>query len=125
MGWRVSATWPTTPLPMGMRSSLHLRSVADLEAHAQLVSAVVEQENGEDAVMDDGAHQLGGAVQQGLQIERGVERVGQLHQVGHVGRFHADVDGIEMRAGVGRVRGAVIAFQLVVLGRIGGWSWNA
>ena len=61
----------------GNAHALHLGGVADLEAHAQLVGAVVEQKDGEDAVGDDGAHQLGGAVEQGLQVERGVERVGQ------------------------------------------------
>ena len=100
MGWRVRATWPTTPLPTGNAHALDLRRVADLEAHAQVVGAVVEQEDGEDAVVDDGAHQLGGAVEQGLQVERGVERVGQLHQVGHVGRLHADVCGSRCACGL-------------------------
>ena len=37
--------------------------VADLEAHAEIVGAVVEQEDGEDAVRDDGADELRGAIE--------------------------------------------------------------
>ena len=66
-------------LAHGNALPLHLRAVADLESHAQFSGAVVEQQNGEDAVGDDGAHQLRGAAQQGFQVQRGVQRVGQLH----------------------------------------------
>ena len=84
----------------GNAHPLDLGCVADLEPGAQLVGAVVEQEDGEDAVMDDRAHQLGGAAEQGLQIERGVERFTQLQQIGDVGRLNARVDGVERgRAG--------------------------
>ena len=86
----------------GNAHPLNFRGVADLEAHAQFVGAVVEQQDGEDAVMDDGAHQLRGAVEQGLQVERGVQRVGQLHQIGDVGRLNAGVDGVKMRRGIWR-----------------------
>ena len=73
------------------RACARLRRVADLEAHAQIVGAVVEQEDGEDAVGDDGAHQLRGAVEQGLQVERGVERVGHVGEVRKVGGLDAGV----------------------------------
>ena len=55
--------------------------VADLEAHAEVLRAVVEQEDGKDAVGNDGANELGGAIEEGLQVERGVERVGDLGEV--------------------------------------------
>ncbi len=97
IGWRVSATWPTTPLPSGTRIRSTCGGVADLETHAQLVGAVVEQQDGEDAVVDDGAHQLRGAAEQRLQVERGVQRVGELHQVGQIRRLDADIRRVEMR----------------------------
>ena len=86
--------------------------MADLEPHAQLVCAVVEQENGEDAVMDDGADQHGGAIEQGLQVQRGVERFSQLHQIGHVGRLYASVDGVKIGQCIGGFGRAVVAFKL-------------
>jgi hypothetical protein len=46
--------------------TLDLRRVADLEAHAQIAGAVVEKQDGEDAVVDDGANQVGRALEQGL-----------------------------------------------------------
>ena len=55
--------------------------VADLKAHAEFVGAVVEEKDGEDAVGNDGANKLGGAIEEGLQVERGVERVGHLGEV--------------------------------------------
>ena len=86
-----------------------LRRVADLEANPQLVGAVVEQQDGEDLVGDEGADQLGGAAEQGLQVERGVERVGETHEIGQIGRLNADVAGVQ-RGDAGRR--AVIAFRL-------------
>ena len=59
--------------------ALDLRGVADLETHAQLVRAVVEEKDGKDAVRNDGAHQFRGAAEKGLQIESGVESVGETH----------------------------------------------
>ena len=94
--------------------------MADLEAHAQVVGAVVEQKDGEDAVVDDGADQLGGAVEQGFEIEGGVEGVGHLRQVVEVGGFDAGVDGVKMGVGIGGIGGAVVAFELGLFGR--GWG---
>ncbi len=54
--------------------------MADLEAHAQVVGPFVQQQDGEDPVVDDGAHQVRGAMQQGLQIEGGIQGVRQPHQ---------------------------------------------
>ncbi len=51
--------------------------VADLEAHPELLGAVVEEEDGEDAVVDDGADEVGDAVHEGVEVERGVEGVGE------------------------------------------------
>ncbi len=104
--------------------ALDLRRVADLEAHPQLVGAVVEQQDGEDAVVDDGAHQVRDAVHQRVQVEGGVERVGQPQQ-------EVDLQGLEpgLRRGrhAGRIRRPVVAFEQdlvrvrlrVVLGRSG------
>ena len=71
--------------------ALYLRRVADLKAHAQLVRAVVEKKDSEDAIGNDGANEFGGAAEQGLQIERGVERVGEAHQIGDIGGLDAGV----------------------------------
>ena len=86
--------------------------VADLEAHAQVVGAVVEQEDGEDAVRDDRADQLGGAIEKGLQVERGVERVGHVGEERQVGGFDTGVLGIDVGVRVFRIGGAVVAFIL-------------
>ncbi len=59
---------------------LGLGGVADLEAHTQIVGAVVEQQNRKDAVVDDGADQSGGPVQERLEIESGIESVGETEQ---------------------------------------------
>ena len=71
------------------------RGVADLKAHAQFVRAVVEEKDGEDAIRDEGANQLGGAVEEGLQVEGGVERVGETHEIGDIGGLNAGVDRVE------------------------------
>jgi hypothetical protein len=71
----------------GNAGALGRRSVADLEAHAEFVGAVVEQEDGEDAVRNDGAHKFRGAVEEGLQVEGGVEGLGELRKIGNIGRF--------------------------------------
>ena len=77
--------------------ALDVRRVAGLEAHPQLVGAIVDQENGEDAVVDDGADEVGDAVQQRVQIERGVEGIGEADEEVELQGFDADV-------GVGGVR---------------------
>jgi len=56
--------------------ALDFGGVADLEAHAELFGAVVEEEDGEDLVVDDGADEVGDAVHQGVEVEGGVEGVG-------------------------------------------------
>ena len=46
-----------------------------------------------------------------MQIERGVERVGEAHEIRGVGRLDADVDVLERRvAGIG---GTIVAFKFV------------
>ena len=102
-------------LAHGNAHALHLRRVADLEPHAQLVRALIQQKNGEDAVRNEGADQFRGAAEQSLQIEGSIERVGQAHQIRHIRRLDAGIDGIQMR-GLGR---AVIALEFVPCGR--GW----
>ncbi len=95
--------------------ALDLRGVADLKPHAQIVGALIQQKNGEDAVGNEGANQLRGAAEEGLQVEGGIERVGQAHEIRHIRRLDAGVDGIQMR-GLGR---AVIALEFVPCRR--GW----
>ncbi len=80
----------------GNAGALDLRSMADLESHAQLMGALVQQEDGKDAVGDDGAHEFSGAAEEGLQVESGVERVGEAHEVGDISRLDAGVDGVEV-----------------------------
>src|SRR5260370_11448243 len=58
--------------------ALDLAGVTDLEAHAEVFGAVVEEEDGEDFVVDDGADEVGYAVHEGVEVEGGVEGVGEL-----------------------------------------------
>jgi hypothetical protein len=65
--------------------ALRFRRVTDLKTHPHFVGAVVDEKDREDAVGNDGADELGGAVEQGLQIERGVEGVGDLGEIARSG----------------------------------------
>jgi len=85
----------------GNAGALGLGGVADLKAHAEIVGAVIQKKDGEDAVIDDGADELGGAVEEGLQVECSVEGVGQADEVGEVRGLDADIDGIEMSQRIG------------------------
>ena len=71
--------------------------VPDLKAHAEVFGAVVEQEDGEDLVGDDGADQVGDAVHEGVEVERGVQGVGELVE-------EVDLEGFHANSGVGGVR---------------------
>src|SRR5580658_6545213 len=104
-------------LAHGHAHALSLRRVADLETHAQLVGAFVEQQDGKDAVVDDRANELRGAIEQRLQVERGVESVGELEQISRVNRLNARVYRVEMRD----LGGAVVALEL---GRLGARDWE-
>jgi hypothetical protein len=104
-------------LAEGNAVALGLRGVADLEPHAEVVGAVIEQEDGEDAVLDDGTDELRGAVEEGLQVECGVEGVGKLGEVGEVGGLDADVYGVKMGQGIVGVGGAIVSFELMRVGR--------
>jgi hypothetical protein len=96
----------------GNARALGLGSVADLEAHTEFVGAVVEEKDGEDAVVDDGADELGGAIEEGLEVKCSVEGVSYLGQVGEVGGLYADIDGVKMGPGRFGRGGAVVAFEL-------------
>ena len=54
--------------------------VSDLEAHIQFLPLLVEQENGEDFVVDDLADEFGDATESSFEIERSVNDVGHLEQ---------------------------------------------
>jgi hypothetical protein len=67
--------------------------------------------------MDNGANKLGRAIEKRLEVERGVERVGHLHEVIEVGDFDTRVDGVDMRVRICWIGRTVIAFELVGLVR--------
>ena len=69
--------------------ALRLRRVADLEAHPQVIGAIIQQQDGEDAEVHDRADQLRRLMHEGLQIERGVERIRQPHEERELDRFDA------------------------------------
>ena len=58
----------------------------DLEADTQFLRLVVEQQDGEDFVVDEALQHLGHALQQGVQVQRGIDRIGHLEQVAVKGR---------------------------------------
>ena len=65
--------------------------VPGLEAHPEFVGAVVDEQDGEDAVVDDGADEVGDAVHEGVEVEGGVEGVGEALEEVELERFDADV----------------------------------
>ncbi len=94
--------------------ALDLGGVAGLEAHPELVGAVVDEQDGEDAVVDDGADEVGDAMHQGVEVERGVERVGEAEEEVELQRLEADVGrgrvGMEERSRL-TGGGPVVAFE--------------
>ena len=72
--------------------ALDLGGVADLEAHAEVFGAVVDEEDGEDVVVDDGADEVGDAVHEGVEVEGGVEGVGELVE-------EVDLEGLDANFG--------------------------
>ena len=126
-------------LPQLDAHTLDLGGVAGLEAHAQVAGAVVDQEDGEDAKVDDGADQVGNPVHEGVEVEGGVEGVGQAQEEVELEGLEADVrrGGVRMeerlRLGSSRrrrvrhgrqlgLRRAVVAFKGLGVGDIG-WRW--
>ena len=84
--------------------ALDLGGVADLEAHTQVLGAVVDEQDGEDAVVDDGADEVGDAVHQGVEVERGIERVGERVEEVDLERLDANlgVGGVGVKQRLGR-----------------------
>ena len=100
---------------------LDLSRVADLEAHAQVLRTVVDEEDGEDFVVDDGADEVGDAVHEGVEVKCGVESVGEVME-------EVDLERLDANLWVGRVRveeyrlsGAIVTFKMV-LGRRRFWG---
>jgi hypothetical protein len=98
-----------------------LGGVADLEAHTQILGALVDQEDGEDSVVDDGADEIGDAVHEGVEVKCGVESVGEVME-------EVDLERLDANLWVGRVRveeyrlsGAIVTFKMV-LGRRRFWG---
>ena len=58
--------------------------IADMEANIELLQRFVKQEDGENLVVDNFADKLRDATQSGLEVERGVDHVGDFEQK----RFH-------------------------------------
>ena len=56
------------------------RRIADLEAEAQLLRLLVEQQNREDLVVDDLADNFGDAAHGRIQIKRGRQHIGHVEQ---------------------------------------------
>src|SRR5690242_21610142 len=54
--------------------------MANLKADAQLLRLLVEQQDGEYFVVNDATYQLGYALERGLEVERGIDRVGHFQQ---------------------------------------------
>jgi hypothetical protein len=71
--------------------------------------------------MNDGANKLGGAVEQGFEIQGGIEGVSQLNQVGDVCRVYPCIDRVATDR---RVGGAVIPFEIGWFGRRWGNGWH-
>src|SRR5882757_8605352 len=106
--------------------ALDFAGVTDLEAHAEIFGAVVEEEDGEDFVVDDGADEVGDTVHEGVEIEGGVEGVGELVEEVDLEGFNANfwVGGVGVKE-CGR-SGAIVAFEGVFgWGRFGGGGFGA
>jgi hypothetical protein len=94
-------------------NSLDFGGMAYLEAHPELLGAVVYQEDGEDAVVDDGSDEVGYPVHQGIEVECRVEGVGErVKELDLVEGFDLDICSLRRHLGTG----AVISFE-VVFGR--------
>ena len=99
--------------------SFDLRGVADLEAHAEVSSALVDEEDGKDLVVDHGADEVRDPVHEGVEVEGGVEGVGEAVEEVDLEGFDANFRvcsvGVE-ELGCG---GAVVAFEVMFgLGRL-------
>ena len=100
-------------------SAFDLGCVTDLEAHPEFLGAVVDEEDGEDAVVDDGADEVGDAVHQGVEVERGVEGVGEgVQELDLVHGLDADIRGL--RGGFFGAR-PVVPFEAVGWVSFGLW----
>jgi hypothetical protein len=87
--------------------ALGLGRMSDLKPHTQVVGPLIEKQDGEDLVINDRAHQVRGTVQQGLEIEGGVEGVRQPDEKLRLQRIHLD----RARQGQSFRTGPVIAFK--------------
>ncbi len=85
--------------------------MAYLEAHAEVFGAVVDEEDGEDFVVDDGADEVGDAVHEGVEVEGGVEGVGQLVEEVDLKGFDANLWVRCVRVEEYRRGGAVVTFE--------------
>ena len=83
MACRVCAARPGYALPdLDAGAVCILARIADLEAEAQLLRALVQQKDGEDFVIDDLANQFGDPAQGRVEVERGVDHVGDFEEQG-------------------------------------------
>ena len=59
-----------------------LRRMSHLKADAKLLRLLVQQQNRKDLVVDEALQHLRDALQQRVQVQRGVDRIGHLEEVG-------------------------------------------
>ena len=70
---------------------------------------IVEEKNGEDAVIDHGPHEIGHAMHKRLEIERGIQGISETVKKGNLQRLHSRV-----RFGNLFFLRAVVAFKRVL-----------
>src|SRR5205807_608136 len=60
----------------------HVRGVTNLKSEPQLLSALIQEQNGEDFIVNNALYHLGHALEQCVQFQRGIENVRDLYQHG-------------------------------------------
>ena len=71
--------------------ALDLTGMTDLEAHAEVLRALVDEQDREYFVVDDGADEVGHPVHEGVEVEGGVERVGEFVEEGDLEGFDSNL----------------------------------
>ncbi len=82
---------PGDAAPQLDANPLRIDRVPGLKAHPQLVRAVVDQQDGKDAIVDHRSHQVRHTMQQGIQVERRVQSVRKPDQKVQLHRFNTNI----------------------------------
>ena len=78
-----SGAVPVTPWPTADAQALgNLGRITHLKTDVEFLARLVEQQDGEDFVVDDLADEFGDAAKRGFEIERGVDDVRHFEQQG-------------------------------------------